>query len=317
MKITVILCTYNRCQSLRTALDSVASSAFPNSTDWEVLVVDNNSTDATSDVVKDFCHRSPQHFRYLFEPKQGKSNALNAGVRNTNAYIVAFMDDDVTVDPDWLCNLTKVLDSSEWAGAGGRILPNWMCAQPPWLWFDGPHPLAPFAVFDLGTDGHALAEPPFGTNMAFRREVFQKYGGFREDMGPCPGSQRQNEDTEFGRRLMAAGERLWYEPSAVVHHPVTEARVQKKYLLKWWFDKARADIQEFGIPTSTKWVIAGVPLILFRRLAVWTVKWIFTVDPSRRFHAKVNVWGKLAEIEECYRESRANSAPSEKHPGII
>lgn len=124
MKITVILCTYNRCQSLRTALDSVASSVFPNSTDWEVVVVDNNSNDATSEVVRDFCHRSPQHFRYLFEPKQGKSNALNSGVSNTDADVIAFMDDDVTVEPDWLCNLTKVLASGEWAGAGGRILPT-------------------------------------------------------------------------------------------------------------------------------------------------------------------------------------------------
>lgn len=75
--ITVILCTYNRHQSLVTALESIAGSELPESIEWEVLVVDNNSSDPTRDVVEDFCRRYPGRFRYLFEPLQGKSYALN------------------------------------------------------------------------------------------------------------------------------------------------------------------------------------------------------------------------------------------------
>src|ERR1700756_1020921 len=122
MKITVILCTYNRCQSLARALGSVAASVLPDSVEWEVLVVDNNSPDQTREVIEDFCLRYPGRFRYLFEPKQGKSNALNSGIRNARGNILAFMDDDVIVAPTWLQNLTAALDSGEWLGVGGRIL---------------------------------------------------------------------------------------------------------------------------------------------------------------------------------------------------
>ena len=87
MKITVILCTYNRCKRLAKALESVAASALPASVDWEVLVVDNNSKDETRQVIEEFCERYPARFRYVFEPRQGKSNALNTGIREARGEI--------------------------------------------------------------------------------------------------------------------------------------------------------------------------------------------------------------------------------------
>src|SRR5581483_7499904 len=96
MKVTVILCTHNRSRSLTTALNSVAQSRVPDALHWEVLVVDNNSNDATRSVVEEFRQRDPSRFRYLFEPTQGKSHALNSGCKAAgNADILAFMDDDV------------------------------------------------------------------------------------------------------------------------------------------------------------------------------------------------------------------------------
>src|SRR5271166_3382652 len=106
MKITVILCTYNRCVSLSSALESVAATTFSDPVEWEVLVVDNNSKDQTREVIQDYCRRSPGRFRYLFEGRQGKSYALNTGIRAAEGDVLAFMDDDVTVDPRWLQNLT-------------------------------------------------------------------------------------------------------------------------------------------------------------------------------------------------------------------
>jgi glycosyltransferase involved in cell wall biosynthesis len=123
MKITVILCTYNRCQNLAKALNSVAASRLPRSVEWEVLVIDNNSSDQTREVVEDFCRLHPRRSRCLFEPQQGKSHALNAGIREARGDVLAFMDDDVTVEPTWLQNLTTSLQDDEWAGAGGRPLP--------------------------------------------------------------------------------------------------------------------------------------------------------------------------------------------------
>jgi glucosyl-dolichyl phosphate glucuronosyltransferase len=307
MNITVILCTYNRCESLRTALDSVALSVMPASVDWEVLVVDNNSNDQTSVVVQAFSSKYPGRFRFLFEPKPGKSHALNSGIQATRASIVAFMDDDVVVEPTWLQNLTSGLNDPGWAGAGGRILPQWTGPPPPWLPVKERYGLAPLAMFDLGTEPGQLNEAPFGTNMAFQRNVFERYGGFRTDLGPRPGSEIRNEDTEFGQRLLDAGERFRYEPSAVVYHEVSEKRLRKQYFLAWWFDKARADVRQLGVPASARGGVAGIPLNLFRRLVVWNIRWMFSVDPSRRFSNKLKVWSITGQIQESFRLARGTS----------
>lgn len=330
MNITVILCTYNRWQSLVRALDSVALSHMPESVAWEVLVVDNNSHDRTRDVVADFCVRYPGRFRYLFERQQGKSHALNRGIAEAQGDVLAFLDDDVTVEPMWLQNLTAALLKGRLAGCGGRVLPEWNSVPPRWLpkgdYYRAPVPseearscapkrwfpdnkeryaLGPLALFDLGLEAGRLTEPPFGTNMAFQKAMFAKYGGFRPDLGPKPGSEIRCEDTEFGRRLLTGGEQLWYEPSAIVYHPVTQNRLRKQYFLAWWFDKARADVRAFGLSGDIKLFLAGIPLRSFRGLAVWTARWMLAVRPSRRFSNKLAVWSLAGQILECYRQAHS------------
>jgi glucosyl-dolichyl phosphate glucuronosyltransferase len=304
MKITVILCTYNRSQSLANTLESVAHSTVPESAEWEVLVVDNNSSDQTRTVVGEFCHRYPSRFRYLFEPLPGKSNALNSGIREARGDILVFTDDDVTVDPMWLQNLTAALHNREWAGTGGRTLPERNFFRPRWLSVEE-RTLAMLGMFDRGPEAIVLTEPLLGNNMAYQKEMFEKHGGFRTDLGPQPDSQFQNEDTEFGLRLLAAGEQLRYEPSAVIYHSVPASRIQKGYFLSWWFDKGRADIRVSGFELQTKWYVAGIPLVLFRRLAMWTLRWIFTMESCERFSNKVKVWYLAGQILECYNQAHS------------
>ncbi len=317
MKITVIFCTYNRCQILEAALNSAAALVLPESVDWEILVVDNNSKDQTRKTVEEFCARYPGRFRYLFEPRPGKSHALNAGIRASQADIFAFLDDDVVVHANWLQSLTAPLHNGEWAGAGGRILPEWNCPPPRWLLPNSAHAAGPLVSFHPSPEAGQLNTPPIGTNMAFRKEMFEKYGGFRTDLGPRPEAEissdeersafdavkGKNEDTEFGDRLLTAGERLRYEPSALVYHPVSENRLKKEYFLAWWLNKGQANIRQFGVQPGTKYRVAGIPLYLFRRLAKWTVKWLVSLDPAERFSSKLNAWENLGEILECYRES--------------
>lgn len=305
MNITVILCTYNRCQILAKALSSVARSRLPESVAWEVLVVDNNSRDRTRDVVADFCRRYPGRFRYLFESHPGKSYALNSGIAEARGDIVAFMDDDVTVEPTWLQNLTAPLLKGKWAGCGGRIVPVWNCTPPPWLPDTGQRALAPLAIFDLGPEAGRLLEAPFGTNMAFTKAMFTSYGGFRTDLGPSPANEIRGEDSEFASRLLAADERLWYEPSAIVYHPVPQDRLRREYFQTWWFDKGRSGIRADGISSDMKLVLAGVPLRLLRQLAVWTARWALAFPPSRRFSNKLTVWSIAGEILECYRQAHS------------
>lgn len=304
-QISVILCTYNRSESLAKALESVALSELPTDVRWEVLVIDNNSRDKTREVVETFRARHPEHFRYIFEQKQGKSNALNTGIREARGAILAFMDDDVLVEPTWLDNLTRPLLHSELSGTGGRILSQQVVCAPSWLALDGPYSLGGMlALFDKGDEPKELDCPPFGTNMAFRKEIFAKYGGFRTDMGPCPGSEIRNEDTEFGRRLLAAGERLWYVPTAVVYHAVPEERLRQSYLLQFWYDHGRAVIREdgrrpdvLGIPRY----LLTVPKIALTVLPRRAFNWIASMDPKRRFFYKGMVWMTFGQIAEMPR----------------
>jgi glycosyltransferase involved in cell wall biosynthesis len=304
--ISVILCTYNRCESLARALHSVAASQLPESVRWEVLVIDNNSTDQTRGVTEEFCRKHPGCFRYIFEPRQGKSIALNTGIREAHGDIFAFIDDDVTVEPTWLRNLTAALGTSEWAGTGGRILPACKFVKPGWLMLEDRHALAPLALFDRGLLEGALTESPYGTNMAYRRAMFEKHGPFRTDLGPQGDSRvpQKSEDSEFGRRLLDAGEHLRYEPTAIVYHEIPDARVRKTYFLNWWFDKSRSDIRASGVPSDAKWLMAGISLELVCRCALWAARWMTTIEPARRFSAKTKVWAVAGWILESYRQSR-------------
>ena len=316
-QISVILCTYNRCQALARALESVGRSALPESTGWEVLVVDNNSTDQTRDVAAEFCRRYPDHFRYLFEPRQGKSHALNTGIAEARGAVLAFMDDDVTVEPTWLRNLTAPLLSGEWISCGGRVLRDWTSPAPRWLAVDGRYQKMswPLVSFDHGLVPAELNLALCGTNMAFRREAFETYGCFRTDLGPEGNEVRDRsdikpqakrtprccEDSEFAQRLLDSGKPLRYEPSAVVHHPVVEDRLTKEYFLRWWFNFGRGNARKQERPAV--WGIPGNYFRLARmsiQIVTRTLAWMTALTPHRRFYYKALVWETAGVIFEDY-----------------
>jgi len=304
MSITVIICTYNRSQKLAKALESIAASVVPNDVEWNVLVVDNNSSDQTREVVEDFSKRFKDRFRYHFEPRPGKSYALNSGIGESSGDVLAFTDDDVIVESNWLWNLTASLLSCEWAGTAGRITPLWEQPIPRWLRLDGDLLRGPFVVFDLGPTPCPLLEAPVGANMAYRKEIFAKYGGFLSDLGPQPGSEIRGEDSEFGYRLLKSGEQLRYEPSAVVYHPVPSERINRKFLLAWFFSHGYEQILMLGNPSEAKWYFGGIPVVLFRRFGRWSAQWLVTFRPARRFQCKLNLWNMAGEIRASYELSR-------------
>jgi glucosyl-dolichyl phosphate glucuronosyltransferase len=310
-KITVVVCTYNRCQLLKETIESVVAQTLAHPFAWEILVVDNNSTDNTRQVVEGFQRRYPERIRYAFEPEQGISYARNTGVREARGEILAFLDDDEIASTGWVENLTANLHNGEWAGAGGRVLPPSNFSRPHWL--PALSSSGPLAVFDPALEAGPLNEPPFGANMAFRREVFDKYGGFRTDLGRAGKNMISNEDTEFGRRLMAAGLRLRYEPSALTYHPVDENRLRPSYFLSWWFNKGRSDVREFGYrPNGLR--ILGIPLRLFRALPWQVMQWMVAVEPSKRFGSKLDVWSCAGQIfESCYQWLDAKRKGAERN----
>jgi len=287
------------------ALESVLSSAVASAADWELLVVDNNSKDRTREVIAGFCRRYPERVRYIFGAQQGLSNARNVGIREARGGILAFVDDDVVVEANWLHNLTACLGDGQWAGAGGRILPPAGFIPPRWLALQGPWDQggALCAKFDFGDAPFELKEKgPYGTNMAFRKEMFEKYGGFRADLGRISESLISNEDTEFGARLLVAGEHLRYEPSAIVYHSIAEERLNKRYFWKWWFAFGRAQMREKGPRTKVMGIpryYFSLPNIALRCLLPQFGRALLARDPQERFcrQCKVScIAGNFAEV---------------------
>lgn len=314
MNISVVLCTFNRCLSLSTTLDSLAGQIVAESISWEVIIVDNNSRDKTRAVSEEYARRYPGRFRYIFEAEQGLSRARNTGIRHAKGEIIAFIDDDVVADPDWLRNLTASLVHGKWSGSGGRILPPADFRPPEWLTLGGELDLGgPLALFDLGQEQGELRRAPYGTNMAFRASMFKTYGAFRVDLGRCGQSLLSGEDTEFGDRLLRAGEQLRYSPDAVVYHPVPRERLDEKHFRSWWFDFGRTRI----IERSTRPPVCGLPHeylsivnLLWYFLPLRTLKWLFAIKPRSRFYKKCQVWVALGELVQNYRQAKARKRAS-------
>ena len=307
--ISVVICTYNRCESLGKALESVAGSVVPDSTEWEILVVDNNSKDQTKAVVEEYSARFPGRFRYIFEGKQGLSNARNAGISAARGLAIAFTDDDVTVERLWLQNLTRPILEGRCSGVAGRILLGEF-HPPSWLALSGSMSLGGSLVqFDLGNEEIALDRAPFGACMAFHREVFEKFGGFRTDLGRSGKNLIGNEDTEFGMRLIAAGVTLRYVPSAVVYHPVLEERLTKKYFRSDWCAYGRALVRQ----KTERYSFLKVPRVYvneFRR----RYRWMRGEDrhwyrkASGRFFCEMHALMALGQIVEGWRQSVKSGA---------
>ena len=184
MNASVILCTYNRASTLSRALESLSDLDVPAGLDWEVLVVDNNSTDDTRAIVERVAAEARLPCRYVFEPQQGKSFALNAGIAQALGQVLVFTDDDVTFDRGWLRALLAAFDAPDCAGVGGQIVPVWPAPPPRWFSDTGPYRLLPAVVgYQFDTSGPVI-RPPYGANSAYRRVMFDRYGQFRTDIGP-------------------------------------------------------------------------------------------------------------------------------------
>jgi len=301
MNLTVIVCTYNRCHTVTKSLDSIAMQVVPEGIEWNVLVVDNNSTDQTREVLEAYCLQNPR-FSYVFEPQQGLSHARNAGIQVAQGEILAFTDDDVTADPGWLWSLTSSLHAGPWSFAGGRIIPVWHGDLPDWLSEDDFATMGPFTGFDEGPEPKTLNRPTYGGNTAFRREIFRKYGGFRADLGRSNNNLLGREDIEIANRLFSRGEKLRYEPNAVIRHPVEEYRMKKGYILKWFYWDCRSEIADRGV-LPTRWSIKGIRLSDFRRLVRWALQWLISTNPRSRFFCQIQIWKVVGSVVACYHES--------------
>jgi glycosyltransferase involved in cell wall biosynthesis len=281
MKFSIIIPTYNRAGELLETIDSIARLDVPG--DWELIVVDNRSTDDTKPVVQEALAGYPVPLRYVYEPEQGRYAALNTGIRAATGRIIATTDDDARVEPDWLLKAEEGLNALGCDYVGGKVLPIWRAARPNWL----PHRPGPhWSVLALQDHGEQVLEfgrngiPwPLGINTATRREAFERVGLFDNRLGRKAGTLRNQAQREWHLRARAAGLRGFYIPSMVVHHVVEPERLRKQYFRRWYFwhgisrailfaklgvdmdspDNSRLDFSK--VPQ-----IAGVPRYMYRTL---------------------------------------------------
>lgn len=298
--ITVAICTYNRADQLAETLDHVLSQEVPSSLEWELLVVDNASTDDTPRVAERFAAASETPVRYVHEDRQGISWARNTAVDAARGDVIVFTDDDVIPEPDWLTNVAETFRSRDCAGMGGRVLERWEFEPPDW-WSATKDELNS-AIVGFHPDGgpRPLEIPPFGANMAFRRDVFERHGGFRTDLGRSGDELISGEDTEFGRRLLDADEVIWYAPDATVHHPVSPERATKDYFRRWYYDYGRTAVRRGGVPESAPRIF-GVPRYLYRELAEELLKAATRPSPHERFVHELRARCVVGTIVENWR----------------
>lgn len=232
--LSVVISTYNRCDLLPSALRSVLAQETGGAR-YEVIVVDNNSTDRTREVVESFIARGAENLRYIFEEAQGLSHARNTGIANARAPIISFTDDDILAAQDWVRNIKRTFDDHpEVDFVGGKVLPRWNTDPPAWLTREH---WSPLAIVDYGdAPFYVNAEKPLcmvGANLSVRRKVFERIGLFTSNLQRVKDSIGSTEDYELHMRIWAAGGQGMYVPDIVVSADVQANRLTKAYHRRW------------------------------------------------------------------------------------
>ena len=277
MRYSVVIATYNRAGDLRETLASLA--ALRPRGDWETIVVDNNSTDGTRQVVESAATTFPVPLHYVFEKEQGRSPALNAGIRRAQGDIIVTTDDDVRVETDWLDRAGDAIEQLDCDYVGGRVLPIWGGPRPAWLPNHGGKHWAVIALLDYGPEPIEFgARVPLGVNMAFRRSAFERAGLFDPGTGRKAGTLLGQEVREWCIRARAAGLRGFYVPELTLRHIIPAARLNKAYFRRWFYwrgisramlyEKAGLDMEapeQTALDFRTVPHVFGVPRYLYRK----------------------------------------------------
>jgi len=276
--ISVIICTYNRCESLKQTLNSLFAQKDINQFTYEIIVVDNNSKDNTKEVAESYKQHFNGRLQYMFEPRQGKSYALNSAITKARGEILAFTDDDAIVDSHWISSIIEVFQRTGCMAIAGKIIPVYPSELPRWIVQEGPHSASLdgiFCFFDRGNEERecrGIEDLPYGANMAFRKIAFEKYGLFKTTLGRNK-KLTTGEDIEFAYRLFKNKERMVYAPNIIVNHMVDEKRLRKDYFRKWYFYSGLSHAQIApDLERFEYWF--GVPRYLLRQLVSNSVAWL-------------------------------------------
>lgn len=230
MRVSVVICTYNRERFLTGTLESVVSQTFP-ATDFELVLVDNASTDRTAEICATFASAHPTlDMRYVMEGSQGLSFARNRGIAESKGELIVFIDDDVFLDAEYLSRLDAhyAADAALMAN-GTRVEVRYEGRKPDWM-SRYLEPLVGHHDFGEVKRAYPSGKYPVGCSMAFRREALQAIGGFRTDLGRKGGSLGANEEKDLFARMRAVGLSVAYLPDVVLTHRIDDRRLDLAYV---------------------------------------------------------------------------------------
>jgi len=233
MILSIIICSYNRASYISGALDSLyhQSAGLDN---FEAIIVDNNSTDNTAEVFKQWrSSHANGNFTYLTESKQGASFARNTGATSAKGQWLCFMDDDAIANEVYVENIIKHIKTTpEAIGFGGRIIPKYIPSEPKWMSY---YVSSLVGNFDYAPTACAFenGKYPLESNMIVKKDIYDSIGGFNTQLPGVVGTLRiGGEGKELFYKLLALGHTIYYDPAICVHHVVEVKKLTPEYMYR-------------------------------------------------------------------------------------
>lgn len=300
MVVSVLISTRNREERLLPLFDALARLEIPAGMEWELLVIDNGSTDRTGEMLRLEKDKGRLPLVCLEEPLPGKSRALNLAIKRARGELVVLTDDDVEPSVGWLkAYYEAAVARPDIDGFAGKVLPLWEGDIPQWLHTEGEFawPRGIINCRDFGNEEHLLTASviPGGVNTALRRSVMETMGEFRTDLGPGT-MVPYAEDTEYMKRLYSLGGTYLYLPDALILHRNATERMTRSYAAKWMYDAARCQIIAFKAASNAP-KIFGIPRYLFNQAVRRLLSWWVEPRTLHRFKKKLHLSQTLGEIE--------------------
>lgn len=241
LSVSVVLCTYNRADLLPGCLESLAAQTADKGA-FEIIVVDNNCTDATPEMAASFARREP-NVRVVGEAAQGLSHARNRGWREARGVYVAYIDDDARAEPDWVQGALAVIDAARPDIFGGPIYPFYLTGKPDWFKDE-------YEIRMTAPDARALADGEYisGANFFARRDLLRDFDGFDATLGMKGRRRAYGEETDLMIRVREATPEavIWYDPTVRVRHLVPTAKMRIPFFFRRHFAHGQRRARIFG-----------------------------------------------------------------------
>lgn len=307
MNISVVISTRNRAKRLPSLLDAFARIETPKGLRWDLVIVDNGSTDETFNILRQEKAKNRLPLVVLQQPVPGKSRSINYAMERLDSDLVIFADDDMMPEVDWLKTYDRAAKKRlDVSGFTGKILPVWESEIPNWLKTEGEYALPEGVINcrDYGDGEFVLSKKviPGGGNTALRKDAFDRLGGFRIDLGPGTNIPLA-EDTEFFTRFLNSGERFYYMSKALMYHYNVPERLTKRYVVNWVRLAGYCQIRGFKALSSVA-TVGGVPRYLIPQVITRLFFWLMEPNPAKRFHRKLRYIHTLGEIQGYLKAKR-------------